>query len=87
MGNRKGTLSHFGVSLFRHLTGIYPDRFRQQFSGEIFAVLVQKLEDATTMGRAAITACIFHEFIALMGSIIKEHWRERWRRKDARMVG
>lgn len=39
------------------------------------------------MGGAAIPACIFHEFAALMTSIIREHWHERWGSKDMRMAG
>jgi hypothetical protein len=86
MGNRKGTFYQLGVSLFRHLTGIYPDRFRRQFAGEIFGVLVQRLEDASTMGGTAILACTSHESAALMASIIKEHWHERWGSKAMRMA-
>jgi hypothetical protein len=87
MGTRKGTLYNFGVSLFRHLTGFYPERFRRKFTGEMYAVLLQRLEDANNEGGVAIPACIFHESTALMASIIKEHWHERWGLKDVRMVG
>jgi hypothetical protein len=66
--------------------GIYPDRFRRQFAAEIFGVLVQKLEDASSVGGAAIPACILHESTSLIASIISEHWHERWERKNIRMA-
>jgi hypothetical protein len=87
MDSRKRTLYNLGVSLFRQLTGIYPGRFRQQFAGEILEVLLQRLDDANAGRGAAISACIFHESIALMASIIREHWHERWEHREARMVG
>lgn len=86
MDNRKGILYHLGVNLFRYLTGIYPGHFRRQFAGEIFGVLVQKLEAASATGGAAILNCIFFELGALTASIIKEHWHERWERKDVRQL-
>lgn len=77
MGSRKGTLHTLGVSLFRRLTSAYPDRFRRQYAGEIFDVLLQRLEDATTSGGVALPAFIVQESGALIVSVIKEHWHER----------
>ena len=48
MGSRKGTLHTLGVSLFRRLTGTYPEHFRRQYAAEIFEVLLQRLEGKLT---------------------------------------
>jgi hypothetical protein len=87
MGNRNGTLHRLGLSLFRRLAGIYPDRFRRQYAGEIFAVLRQRLEDANTSGGAAMPALILQESGALIVSIIREHWHELPGRRDMTMDG
>jgi hypothetical protein len=75
------------MSLFRLLASIYPDRFRRRFAGEILEILTQKLEAATVVGGAAILDSIFHESVALMTSIIKEHWHERQNHQEMKMVG
>jgi hypothetical protein len=87
MGTRKGTLYNFGLSLFSHLTGFYPEIFRRQFAGEITGVLVQKLEDAAGTSEAAIISCVLRESTALTASIIREHWHERWGRKTVSVAG
>lgn len=85
MGDRKGTLHNLGVSLFRRLTGVYPDCFRRQFAAEILGVLLQKLEDVHAVGGAAMPVFIFQESGALIISIVREHWHERWGRKEGSM--
>ncbi len=85
MGSQKGTLYILGMSLFRRLAGLYPARFRRQYAGEIFEVLLQRLEDAKGLGGAAMPAFIFRESGALIVSIIREHWHERQGRKEVRM--
>jgi hypothetical protein len=87
MGSRKRTLHILGVSVFKRLTGIYPDRFRRQYAGEVFGVLVQGLEEAGASGGEAMPAFILRESGALVVSIIREHWHERQRLKEGQMEG
>ena len=71
----------FAVSLFEHMLGLYPPGFRRDFSDEIFAVFLERLEEARAQGRIAPVTMVLHEIIALALSILVERWHARSFRK------
>ncbi len=86
MGSEKGFFQGLMVALFEHLLGLYPPRFRQEFSDEIHAVFLKQVGEANTQGEMVWFATILQEIMALALSIFTERWHEWLVRKVEKMV-
>ncbi len=71
--------------LLQGLLALYPPRFRREFSGEIRAILAQRLQEAEQQGGAAWLAAVLQESLGLAGSILLERWHEHRLRKEGNM--
>jgi hypothetical protein len=85
MGNREGSLQYLAVSLLERLLGLYPPRFRREFSTEIYSVLSDRLDEAGAKGGIVFLATAIQEILALARSILMEQWHERQTRKGEEM--
>jgi hypothetical protein len=86
MGARKGTYPGLVAVLFKYLVNLYPARFRKEFSGELCAVITDRLDDAREKGLLEWWAAVLDELRALARSIPAEHWHSINGGKEAGMA-
>jgi hypothetical protein len=86
MGARKGTHPGLVAVLFKYLVNLYPARFRREFSGELCAVITEKLNDARKKGVLIWCTAVLDELRALALSVPAEHWHSINGGKEAGMA-
>jgi hypothetical protein len=74
------------LHLFESLLHLYPPRFRDEFSAEIRAVFVNRMQEAEQRGGTAWLATAFREITQLLMSILREGWHEHRLRKEKTML-
>ena len=85
MDEGKGPLQSLAAILFERLLGLYPPRFRREFSAEIYSVLLGRLNEAGAKGGIVFLATTIQEILALVLSILMEQWHERQTRRGEEM--
>jgi hypothetical protein len=86
MDDPMGRLQSLVLHLYECLLGLYPPRFRGEFSAEIQAVLLSRIHEAKGHAGYSWLAAAFQEIIGLVISILRECWHELRVRKEKAMV-
>ena len=86
MDNPMGRLQTLVLHLYECLMGLYPLRFRREFSAEIRAVLLSRIHEAEKHAGYSWLAVAFREIMGLVISILRECWHELRVRKEKAMV-
>jgi hypothetical protein len=86
MDDQKDLLRCWTERSFERLLGLYPPRFQREFSAEIYAIFLQRMDEAGAQGRTAWFASAVREILGLMLSIQKECWHEWLTRKGKKMA-
>ncbi len=81
-----GHLQSLVLHLYESLLGLYPPRFRLEFSAEIRAVFLSRMHEAERHARFSWLSVAFQEIMGLVISILRECWHELRVRKEKAMV-
>ena len=86
MDDPMGRLQSLVLHLYECLLGLYPPRFRREFSAEIRAVFLSRIHEAEGRAGYSWLAAAFQEIMGLVISILRECWHELRVRKEKAMV-
>jgi hypothetical protein len=86
MDDPMGRLQSLVLHLYECLLGLYPPRFRGEFSAEIRAVFLSRMHEAEGRAGYSWLAAAFQEIMGLVISILHECWHELRVRKEEAMV-
>ena len=86
MDDSMGRLQSLVLHLYECLLGLYPPRFRGEFSAEIRAIFLSRMREAEQRGGLAWLDAVFQEITGLVISILRECWHELRVRKEKAMV-
>jgi hypothetical protein len=86
MDDPMGRLQSLVLHLYECLLGLYPPRFRREFSAEIRAVFLSRIHEAEGRAGYSWLAEAFQEIMGLVISILRECWHELRVRKEKAMV-
>ena len=85
MDDPMGRLQSLVLHLYECLLGLYPPRFRREFSAEIRVVLLSRIHEAEGRAGYSWLAAAFQEIMGLVISILQECWHELRVRKEKAM--
>ncbi|MGE5225043.1 MAG: hypothetical protein ACM3PY_21620 [Omnitrophica WOR_2 bacterium] len=85
MDSSRGLIQNFALRLFACLLSLYPPHFRLEFSAEIHAAFLSRLQETERDRHRSWLVIFLQEVIALLISILRERWHERILRKENKM--
>ena len=86
MDDPMGRAQNLVLHLYECLLGLYPPRFRREFSTEIRGVFLSRIHEAEARAGYSWLGTAFQEILGLVISILRECWHELRVRKEKAMV-